>query len=91
MSSDYKTEFLSLIHSQSFSDRMYSLLSGYTPSELITVHSWYNAVDKKNMEYEGVRSIPAALDVSDSDWNLFGVLMAMLYQGLNVLSTIRPR
>jgi len=39
MSSDYNTEFLSLMHTQSFSDRMYSLLSGYTPSELIAVHS----------------------------------------------------
>jgi hypothetical protein len=42
MSSDYKTEFLSLTHSQCFGERMYSLLSGYTcgtPSELITVHS----------------------------------------------------
>jgi len=42
MSSDYKTEFLSLIHSQCFSERIYSLLSGYTcgaPSEQITVHS----------------------------------------------------
>jgi hypothetical protein len=25
------------------------------------------------MEYEGVRSIPAALDASDSAWNLYGV------------------
>jgi len=41
-SSDYKTEFLSLIYSQCFIERLYSLLSGYTcgaPSELITVHS----------------------------------------------------
>jgi len=42
MSSDYKTELLSLMHSQCFSERTYSLLSGYTcgaPSELTAVHS----------------------------------------------------
>jgi hypothetical protein len=44
MSFDYKTEFLSLIHSHCVSERMYCLLSCYTcgaPSELITVQLTY--------------------------------------------------